>query len=271
MRGAPGGRGGRLVAAAAVLGLATACGGQEAELVSTPITSPPAPVEEAEEAVALRVDLDEVTGPLHDGAPVLDSSGHHLSGTVRLGGRVPAPLEPLVTEGGGAALRMSPPCEADDDSCPRGVLEFAGTDLLNPGTRDFRWGARVLLAADETDEGSNIMQKGFNEGGRSQWKLQVDGDKGRPSCVLVGENGEEALVTAAEGIADGAWHEVECVRSGGVLAVLVDGVESRSKPVPPAMSVRPPSAVRVGGKSIKPGNDQFHGVVDDIFVAVTID
>ena len=232
------------------------------------------PVDELSEELALSVDFDEVAAPLHEGAPVLDSSGHHLAGTVRLGGGSPDPLQPVAGAAAGedGALRLAAPCEAeDDDSCTRGVLEFPGTDLLNPGTRDFRYGASVLLADEETAEGSNILQKGFNNGGRSQWKLQVDGDKGHPSCVLVGEDGEQVLVTAAEGIADGTWHELECVRADGVLTLLVDGVASRSKPVPTGMSIRPPSAVRVGGKSIKPGNDQFHGVVDDLFVAVTID
>lgn len=246
--------------------LVAGCGGVDPEQVSAPITSPPAVPESVQEDFVLLADFEEVAGPLYDDAPFVDSSGHHLVGKVRLGGESPVPIE-AVARGEGTAVRFPPPC--DVDKCPKAILELAGTDLLNPGTRDFRYGASLLLEADQTADGSNVVQKGFNNGGQSQWKLQVDGDKGHPSCVLVGEDGDQVLVTADVSVADGSWHDVECVRADGSLTVLVDGAASRSRPVPEDLTVRPPAAVRVAGKSLKPKNDQFHGMIDDLFVAIS--
>lgn len=257
------------VVVVAVAVLASGCGGgPDPELVSAPITAPATTPEEpaGEDEVVLLADFEDVTGPLQDGAAVTDASGNHTPGSVRLGGDAPVPLE-SVSSGDGTALQFPPPCEGD--GCPKAVLELTGTELLNPGTADFRYGAGLLLEADQTADGSNVVQKGFNNGGASQWKLQVDGDKGRPSCVLVGEDGRQVLVTSQVGVADGTWHDVACVRADGVLTVVVDGVAGRSKPVPADLAVRPPADVRIAGKSVKPGNDQFHGAIDDVFVAVS--
>ncbi len=68
-----------------------------------------------------------------------------------------------------------------------------------------------------------------------------------------------------------AWHDVECARVGSSLVVMVDGVESNRKTITPGAVVEPPSAVRLGGKSVKTDNDQFFGVIDDVFVSVVRD
>jgi hypothetical protein len=70
------------------------------------------------------------------------------------------------------------------------------------------------------------VQKGYAAGPGGEWKLQVDGYAGRPSCVLVGAGSPVIhLAVAGRSVADGRWH-------------------------------------RLGR-----GNDQFHGAVDDVFVA----
>lgn len=258
----------RLLAVTALAVGVAGCG-QDPELVSAPITYPPsaAPVQVMDRV--LSVDFDEASGPLVDGAPVADTSGRHMTGTATLGGGSPEPLS-AVPGRQGQALRFARLCDSKvDPSCPKGIVEFPAAALLNPGARDFRFGASLLLSPEETSDGSNVMQKGFNTGGKSQWKLQVDGDAGRPSCVVVGMGeGQDVVVTAKTGVADGQWHDVECLRADGQLTVLVDGVESNRKPIPAETVVEPPSAVRIGGKNVAPDNDQFFGVIDDVFLEI---
>lgn len=267
----------RLARAAGAMTLAcvaVACGQTDAEVVSAPITSPPSQAQEQGMDLVLSIDFDETNGALVDGAPVADDSGHHMTGKVRLGGASPEQLSAVPGQQG-QAIRFTSPCESDepeDDSCPRGIIEFPAATLLNPGGRDFRFGASVLMTEDETSPGANLMQKGFNVGGGSQWKLQVDGDKAHPSCVLVGVEDEQSVTTTAKsGIADGSWHDVECLRAEGHLSILVDGVESNRKPVPANMIIEPSSAVRVGGKNVKADNDQFFGAIDDVFLQIARD
>ncbi len=258
------------VAGATVVALgAVACSQGGAEVATTPISSPPPATAEESMDVVLSVDFDEANGPLGQGAPVADDSGHHMTGTITLGG---LPTEPLTAVPGreGQALRFARPCDGEVSFCPKGIVEFPSTALLNPGARDFRFGASVLMSPEETSDGANVVQKGFNTGGLGQWKLQVDGDAGLPSCAVVGvEEGENFVVTAKTPVADGQWHQLECVRTGGNLAVLVDGVESNRKSITVGTVVEPPSAVRIGGKSVKRDNDQFFGVIDDVFLAIS--
>ena len=71
---------------------------------------------------------------------------------------------PAVCRGGGA--------------CPRAIYERPDDDTLDPGTATIRFGASMLLRAEQTSGGENIVQKGYSTGG-GQYKLQVDGVSGR--------------------------------------------------------------------------------------------
>jgi hypothetical protein len=127
----------------------------------------------------------------------------------------------------------------------------------------------VLLGADETTKGSNVVQKGFSTGG-GQFKLQVDGKEGLPSCVLAGaqQGGPLYVAISASTVADGRWHQVTCVRRGTSLTVSVDGAEVGRVAVPAELSVSNDDPVRIGGKGTGPNNDQYHGVLDDVFVSI---
>ncbi len=174
-----------------------------------------------------------------------------------------------VPHGSGEALAFPARCaEYGAEDCPRAVLEALDSANLNPGPRTLRWGASVLLAADQTTPGSNLVQKGFSTGS-GQFKLQVDGVAGRPSCVLVGSAGPTIyLAKAAVSVADGAWHTVVCDRSGPLLTVAVDGVEQGHAQVPADLSVDCQDTLRIGGKGTSPNNDQFSGALDDVFVDI---
>jgi hypothetical protein len=199
-----------------------------------------------------------------DGAsPLTDVSGHghDLSPVARHGGAFAT-----AAHGDGSALVFPPPCH--DEPCPRIALRAPTAVDLDPGTRPIRWGAAVKMAADQTTKGENVVQKGYSASG-SQYKLQVDGLAGDPSCVMVDDKRPPIhLAMSSTGVADGRWHTLECRRSGTRLVVLVDGQQRGSTPVPADLSVRNRIPLSVGGKGSFTNNDQFQGELDDIWVAI---
>ncbi|WP_231956917.1 MULTISPECIES: LamG domain-containing protein [unclassified Actinoplanes] len=184
--------------------------------------------------------------------------GHLLRAVTRHGGTTTA-----VPHGNGQALRF--PARCTGPTCPRLVLETASGPDLNPGTRPIRYGAGVQLAPAETSSGENILQKGYSTGG-GQYKLQVDGISGKPSCGL----GDQVVYLARSrvSIADGGWHSLECRRTGPTLSLLVDDVLQASVAVPPTVAVDTTSPLTVGGKGAGPNNDQFNGTLDDVWVHI---
>jgi hypothetical protein len=181
---------------------------------------------------------------------------------VSRGGRVT-----MMDRAGGKAVRFPPPCERyGADDCARVVLESGPAPFLNPGTGPVSFGATVLMSPKETTKGANVLQKGYSVG-RSQFKLQVDGHAGRPSCVLVGVGSSRIFAVIADRtVADGQWHRVGCVRSGASLTVTIDDVLAGSVSLPTTLSVHNDDSLRIGGKGNSPNNDQFTGAVDDVYV-----
>jgi len=174
-----------------------------------------------------------------------------------------------VARGGGLAVRFPGPCATyGGKECARAILESGPADVLNPGTAPLRYGATVRLAPDETTKGANVIQKGFSQGD-SQYKLQIDGAEGRPSCVLVGAGSTQINVAQSSvSVADGQWHVIECSRSGATLTIVVDGVTRGQINVPIDLSIVNKEPLRIGGKGISPNNDQFTGSIDDAFVII---
>lgn len=220
---------------------------------------------------ALLLDFDESDGVLRAGARIPSGLPNGPRGEVSMAGRDPQPLR-LVTgrTGEGHAVAFPAPCpKGREKTCPKEIIEVYPNIAVAPGKDDFEWGASVRLERSETSKGSNILQKGFSLGGGSQWKLQVDGDKGHPSCVLVGlDDAEIHEVSAEVTVADGEWHDVVCRRDTDVLVITVDGTQKKSVLIPKDLTVAPPGPVRIGGKDLKADNDQYYGALDDVYVAV---
>lgn len=193
---------------------------------------------------------------------LVDTAGNNpLRELTAAGGR----LE-FVAHGTGRAVKYPPRCATPSSPrCPRAILE--GATELNPGTRPIRYGASVLIGPTETAAGSNVLQKGYSVGGTTQFKLQIDGAAGRPSCVLASTT-RVYRVTAAVGVADRKWHRLGCARSGARLSITVDGVARGTVAVPATLSIVNNHPLRIGGKNVAPNNDQFAGQIDDAFVAI---
>jgi Concanavalin A-like lectin/glucanases superfamily len=147
------------------------------------------------------------------------------------------------------------------------ILEAASSPALNPGRMAFSYGASVLLPADRTSPGENVVQKGYATSAGGEWKLQVDGYPGQPSCVLVGAGARTRYVAwAGQSVADGQWHRLTCRRSGTRLSIEVDGTVAAETPIPADLAVDNGLPLRIGGKGAGADDDQFHGDVDDVFV-----
>jgi hypothetical protein len=207
------------------------------------------------------------TGTVHysfDGAtPFADITGHghDLSPVARHGGAITT-----VAHAGGSALAFPPPCPTEP--CPRIALRAVTSGDLNPGSRPLRYGASVRLAANETTKGENVLQKGYSARG-SQYKLQIDGAAGRPSCVLVDDRRPQIhLAMSTVSAADGRWHTLECRRAGASLTILVDGVRRGATVVPAGLTVRNGIPLSVGGKGSFADNDQFQGMLDEVWVSI---
>jgi hypothetical protein len=198
-----------------------------------------------------------------DGSALLaDASGRglDLSPVSRYGGAFTT-----VAHNGGRALAFPPPCH--NEPCPRIALRAVATEL-NPGRRPIRYGAAVRLAADETTKGENVLQKGYSARG-SQYKLQIDGLAGRPSCVFVDDRRPEIHTAfSSVGVADSHWHALECRRDGTRLTILVDGVPRGQAVLPGGLSVHNRLPFSIGGKGSFADNDQFQGVLDDVWVEI---
>jgi hypothetical protein len=154
-------------------------------------------------------------------------------------------------------------------SCARAILATSGDmSRLNPGSQRIQFGATIRMRDDQTSDGENIVQKGFATGG-SEYKLQVDGVAGMPSCAVIGVSSSTIyLAKSSVAIDDGAWHTVACDLHGGVLSITVDGTVRGHRSVPNSLVVSNSDELRIGGKGTSPNNDQFNGDLDDVWVTV---
>jgi len=203
-----------------------------------------------------------------DGSPVAavadrSGEGHNLTVVSSHGGTLR-----LISHGAGRALAFPAPCRGRHKKCAHVALRTVSSADLNPGTANISYGASLILTATRTSKGQNVLQKGYSLTS-SQYKLQVDGRAGRPSCAVV-DNRKPAiqLVRSTVSIADGSWHVVECERAGAVLRILVDGVIRGARPIPLALTISNNEPLAIGGKGAYRDNDQFQGALDDVWVRI---
>jgi hypothetical protein len=187
--------------------------------------------------------------------------GHTLRIIAGHGGRIRT-----VVHGTGQALAFPPRC--DRTVCPHVALQSTGTADLNPGTRNLAFGADVLLTPAETSKGQNVVQKGYSKTS-SQYKLQIDGAAGQPSCVLVDVRRPGIrMVRSSVSAADGRWHSVRCERIATRFDIYVDGVLRGRTQVPASLAVANNRPLSIGGKGAYRDNDQFNGALDNVWVKI---
>ena len=220
------------------------------------VGSPATPAAAASVTVA-RYDFDGRSAALLDDS----GRGHTMRLITSRGGTVRP-----VLHGSGYGLQF--PARCTGAKCPHAVLQTAHSADLNPGRRAIAWGATVRLARSQTTMGQNVVQKGYSATS-SQYKLQIDGRAGRPSCVLVDVRKRSVkLVRSSISVADGRWHTVKCSRAGAAFGILVDGRTRGMIRIPATLSVANKYPLRIGGKGTYADNDQYQGAVDDVFVKI---
>ncbi|WP_203781491.1 LamG-like jellyroll fold domain-containing protein [Paractinoplanes rishiriensis] len=166
---------------------------------------------------------------------------------------------------GGRFAMFPPACAAGATTCPRGLLEAANHADLNPGTRLFRWSARVQLTRAQLRGPANVMQKGV-AGTGSQWKLQIGATNGRAQCVLAGTGAATVYIArSAASVADGAWHKLFCQRAGTSLSIFVDGIQRGQTTIPANLTVDNTMPLRLGGPNFNTRSDMYHGNLDDVY------
>jgi hypothetical protein len=174
----------------------------------------------------------------------------------------------VTAAGGGRYLGFPAPCAAKAKTCPRALLEGTDDPDLDPGTRQFRWGASVYVQKWQVAGSSNVMQKGVATTD-SQWKLQIGASAGKAQCVVVGQGSSRAYVARSVAtVADGKWHKVLCLRTSTALTVFVDGRTSGHAVVPAALSIGNALPVRVGGPNFNTASDMYHGFLDDVYATL---
>jgi hypothetical protein len=217
-------------------------------------------------------DQDAAAGTeLTAGATITDTSGWANDGVVVTadGGSIDVVADAVGMVADFPADCLSAPC-AD------AMVQVADHPSLDPLMADFEWGARILMQANETADGENIVQKGITDEIGGQWKLQVDKADGLPSCVVSGRAPGESVdrrvvLKSSVGVADGVWHQITCRRTAitGV-EVVIDGVVTGVAAMP-VVNLDSDAVVTIGAKWVLPTeNDQFHGLVDDVFMSTSV-
>jgi Concanavalin A-like lectin/glucanases superfamily len=160
------------------------------------------------------------------------------------------------------------PCAKTATTCPRALLEGTDDADLDPGTRQFRWGASVRVTQAQVVGSSNVVQKGVYDT-ESQWKMQIGANQGKAQCVVVGRGSPTSyLVRSSVGVADNVWHTIACLRSGATLTVYVDGHNRGHVTIPSDLSISNDKPLRIGGPNFNATSDMYHGQLDDVYAVL---
>jgi hypothetical protein len=261
--GRPSGSSKLVLASILLVGLASGCSGDSASEGGGPQPGPTSRSADDFSDAALWLSFDDDTVGVEGttGYPDLEE-GRFIGRVVTANGgtvaRVPS------ADGEDFAVAFPAKCTATS-GCPRAMIEVRNDLALNPGSRDFEFGATVWLAPDQTTTGSNIVQKGRfgSEGG--QWKLQVDSEEGVPSCVV--RAGTDILAVPSDvSISDSTWHRVVCRRDSTGVSIQVDDTLDRKDGRTGSVDNEMP--VRVGAPGVGDDDDQFSGLLDDVFLRI---
>ncbi len=194
---------------------------------------------------------------------VADTSGRGQSLTTRTADQGAVRYETATPSG--RYVSFPDACAINATTCPRALYETPSVAGLNPGTRLFRWSARMQLTKAQLTGSANVMQKGV-AGTSSQWKLQIGKTNGRAQCVVLGTGSSTVYIArSAATVADGQWHKVLCQRSGTTLSVVIDDKAAGQTTIPSTLSISNTLPLRIGGPNFNTKTDMYHGRLDDVY------
>ncbi|WP_250037901.1 laminin G domain-containing protein [Paractinoplanes maris] len=246
------------LALAAITGLVVPAAPAAAAPAPAPSVSPAAAAAATSQLVARwTFDAGAVNGQ------VADTSGRGPALTTRTADQGVIRFDTTTPSGRYASFPVA--CATTAKTCPRALLETPNIANLNPGTRTFRWSARMLTIKTQITGSANIMQKGV-AGTGSQWKMQIGRTNGKAQCVVTGTGSSTVYLARSSGsVADGNWHKVLCQRSGTTLSVWVDNQQAGQTTIPANLSISNTMPLRVGGPNFKTKTDMYHGRLDDVY------
>ncbi|GAA2661876.1 LamG-like jellyroll fold domain-containing protein [Paractinoplanes durhamensis] len=189
---------------------------------------------------------------------IADTSGRGQALSVR------AANQGVIRFEGGAAT-FPALCAAATTACPQGLMEAPSAADLNPGTRGFKWSARIRLTQAQLGGSANIMQKGV-AGTGSQWKMQLGATNGRAHCVVTGTGSATAYFARSSApVTDGQWHKILCARTATTLTVFVDNVQRGQTTIPATLNISNASPLRIGAPNFNARTEMYHGSLDDVY------
>jgi hypothetical protein len=184
------------------------------------------------------------------------------SGPSGLDGVIGASVGVGVVQQGATAHRFSTVAPDTSPLDPQRLDLVAHDDRLNPGAGDYAITVRLRTTSPQ----GNVVQKG--QSSSSGGYMKIDMDDGRVACGVIGGSGSLHL-RSARSIADGAWHEVRCVRRADEMVLSVDAVVvDRQRGVTGMVANTWP--VTIAGKSscnqASVGCDYFSGDIDRVLL-----
>jgi hypothetical protein len=219
---------------------------------------------------------------------------------VRVAGNLPVSTSIASSDGGQVTLKADP-AKADrqaasfpgfdaavDAPVAAVLIKSRGTDDdLDPGDRDFSYGADVRLdptsesdEAGSSDNGNNVVQKGLYLDS-AQYKLQVD--HGFASCRVAGSAGDLSVKSTVAARPDD-WYRLTCARTADSLTVSVADLDAEGTETVDKQSVSGATGevdtatqstylsvgAKIDARGVIPASasDQFNGLVRSVFVEI---
>ena len=184
------------------------------------------------------------------------------AGPSGLDGQIGSSIAAGVVEQGAIAHRFSPVAPDSSPVDPERLDVVPHDERLDPGTGDYAMTVRLRTTSPQ----GNVVQKGQSAavGGY----MKIDMDEGRVACVYLGSAGS-SHVRSAESVADGAWHELRCVRTANEVVLSIDGaVVDRQRGATGEVANEWP--VTIAGKGscnqVTVGCDYFSGDIDRVLM-----
>lgn len=189
------------------------------------------------------------------GATVLVDSGPN-----GLDGRIGTSVQAGAAGGTPAAHRFSVVAPDTSPLDPERLDVVAHDDRLNPGAADVALSVRLRTTSPQ----GNVVQKG--QSSSTGGFVKIDMDDGRIACLFKGSEGA-VHVRSPFSIADGAWHDVRCVRTRDEVVLSIDGLLADRRRGPSGV-VANSWPLTIAGKSRcnqgSVGCDYFSGDIDRV-------
>jgi hypothetical protein len=101
-------------------------------------------------------------------------------------------------------------------------VSVSNSARLNPGTRNVRISISLKTTYAPNSGDWSIIRKGYYASGDGQFKVEWQ-PGGQVSCGIAGTNRRTELVSTGPSLANGAWHQVQCIKASTYVQLLVDG------------------------------------------------